>query len=197
MKRKLTIVFIIILIAAAAAMFFGYLGGMKEASADLAGAVEVAKKVEAKETTVKIFFGNKIMNQNPGDCKVVFPVERTVSGDLIVKRRTMEEILLGPTAQEIQAGYFSALPSKEEVINYREKIKGETGAAPYDGDEILLKGVKISIGMIYADFSKEIFAISGDDCRIQLLKAQLSQTAKQFPKVGGTIITVGGMEKIF
>lgn len=194
MKKKLAIIFIIISTAAAGAMLFGYIGGMKEASADLENATQEAKKVEVKETTVKIFFGNKNMNQNSGYCKMVFPVERIVPNDLIIKRRAFEEILLGPTEAEAARGYYSAIPSKEEIINYREQKKQETGQAPYVGDEIKINSVKIMIGMAYVDFSPEVFVLAADNCRADMFKAQLSQTAKEFSKIGGAIITVGGVE---
>jgi len=197
MKKKLAVFFIIISTAAAGAMLFGYIGGMKEASADLKEAVQEAKKVEEKEIAVKIFFGNKNMNQNQGDCKVVFPVERMVQNDLIVKRRAFEEILLGPTEAEAAQGYYSAIPSKEEIVNYREQKKQETGQAPYVGDEIKINSVKIMIGMAYIDFSPEVFVLGADNCRADMFKAQLSQTAKEFSKIGGAIITVGGVEKSF
>ena len=194
MKRKLIIIFSIILFVAAAAMFFGYIGGMEEASANLKNSTEEAKKVEVKETIVKVFFGNKNLNQNQGDCKVVFPVERKIANDLIVKRRAFEEILLGPTAAEKEQGYFSALPSKEEMVNYRESKKLETGQAPYEGEEIKIQSVKIMIGMAYIDFSPEVFVLAADKCRAEMFKAQLFQTAKQCSKIGGAIITVGGVE---
>ncbi|MBI5071644.1 GerMN domain-containing protein [Candidatus Falkowbacteria bacterium] len=194
MKKKLAIFFVIIFLASAAAMFYWYIGGMKEASADLEEAKQEAKKVEAKETTVKVFFGNKKMNQKQADCKVVFPVERIVDNDLIVKRRAFEEVLIGPTASEAAEGYYSAFPNKDEVIKYRERIKQETGQAPYDGDEIKIRSVKIMIGMAYVDLSPEIFSYDKDNCRAEMIREQLSQTAKQFSKVGGAIITVGGVE---
>jgi len=125
---------------------------------------------------------------------VVFPVERKIANDLIVKRRAFEEILLGPTAAEKEQGYFSALPSKEEMVNYRESKKLETGQAPYEGEEIKIQSVKIMIGMAYIDFSPEVFVLAADKCRAEMFKAQLFQTAKQFSKIGGAIITVGGVE---
>jgi len=194
MRKKIVITFIILFLIGLGAINFWYIGSMREASADLEGVNPEAKKTEVRETTVKIFFGNKNMNQNPGDCKVVFPVERTIINDSIVKRRAFEEVLLGPTTAEIEQGYYSAIPGKDEVIKYREKIKEETGQAPYVGDEIKINSVKIMIGMAYIDFSKEILAASGDNCRVQTLKTQLYETAKQFSKVSGAIITVGGVE---
>ncbi len=194
MKKKLAILFVIFFLAGAAAMFYWYIGGMKEASANLEEAKQEAKKVEAKETTVKIFFGNNNMNKNSADCKAVFPVERTVANDLIVKRRALEEVLIGPTASEAAEGYYSVFPNKDEVIKYREKIKQETGQAPYNGDEIKIKSVKIMIGMAYVDLSPEIFSYDKDNCRAEMIREQLFQTAKQFPKIGGAIITVGGVE---
>lgn len=197
MKKKLLIFVIIILLVATAAMLFSYIGGMKEASADLEDTGQETKKAGTKETVVTIFFGNKNLNKNQGDCKAVFPVERTVTNDLIVKRRAFDEILSGPTAAEMEQGYFSALPSKEEMINYREQKKQETGQAPYIGDEIKINSVKIMIGMTYIDFSPEIFALAANSCQAQMFQAQLSETAKQFSQISGAIITVGGVEKTF
>lgn len=178
-------------------MVYWYIGGMGPASAHLDEVVEEAKKVEKKEMAVRIFFGNKEMNQNQADCKKVFPVERTVTNDLIVKRRAMEELLVGPTAEEAAQGYYSAIPNRDEVTNYREKIKQETGQDSYEGDQVIIRSVKIMIGMVYVDFSKEIFATGDDRCRIDMIKAQLSETAKQFPKIGGAIITILGEENVF
>lgn len=194
MKKKLLIIFIILLLIIAAAVVLWYIGGRREAAADLDGTPFEVKQSGAKETTVKVFFGNKKMNQNPGDCKVVFPVLRIVTNDTILKRRALEEVIIGPTAAEMEQGYFSSFPSKDEVIAYREKIKEDSGQAPYEGNEVAIRGVKIMIGMAYVDLSPEIVAYGGDRCRLDMIRAELFQTAKQFPKVGGAIITVGGVE---
>ncbi len=194
MKKKLAIILSVILLLVSGAMIFWYIGGMHEASADLTKAAGEAKKLETKQTVVKIYFGNRIMNLNPGDCKAVFPIERTVDNDLIVKRRAVEELLAGPTAEEAAQGYYSAIPSKDEVISYREKIKQETGQAPYEGDQVAIRSVKTMTGALYIDFSQEVKAYGGDSCRAEMIKTQLGQTAKQFPKVGGAVVSVDGVE---
>jgi spore germination protein GerM len=194
MKKKLAIIFSFILLVSSAMMVYWYVGGMYEASANLVRTAGEARKVELKETVVKIYFANKKMNPGQADCQGVFSVLRTVANDLIVKRRAIEEILAGPTAEETEQGYYSAIPDKNEVINYREKIKQETGQAPYDGEEVGIRSVKILSGALYIDFSKEIMAYGGDACRAETMRTQLSETAKQFPKISWANVSVEGVE---
>jgi hypothetical protein len=134
------------------------------------------------------------MNTNPSDCTAVFPIERVIPNDLIVRRRVIEEFLRGPTPAEASQGYFSGLPTKEEIIAFREKIKAETGQAPYEGDEIKIKSVKILAGTAYVVFSREFQAYGNDPCRLGTIKSALREAMKQFPRVGGVMISLEGEE---
>lgn len=150
-----------------------------------------------EQTTIKIYFGNKNLNPNTADCRQVFPVERTIPNDLIVRRRAIEEVLAGPTKAELEGGYYSSIPNKDEIINYRNKVKEESGEAPYDGDEIKIRSVKILAGSAYIDFSKEMMAYGQDKCRAEAIRAQFNETVKQFPKTGAATILIEGTTKIF
>jgi hypothetical protein len=194
MKKKIIgIIVIILLFGISGGMLFWYFRGAQESEAALKQAAEKAKKIAPKEVTIKIYFGNKNIG-SAGDCKVVFPVERVIPNDLIVRRRAVEELLRGPTPEEKSRGYFSNLPDKEEIVAYREKIKQETGVAPYEGDEITINSFKILASAAYIDFSGEMRAYGGGSCRVEAIKTQLNETVKQFPKVGGAMILIDGKE---
>lgn len=172
------------------AWYFGEMEKSKEKTVQLA-------QEEPKETTIKIYFGNKDMNPDVRDCRKVFPVERMIPNDLIIRRRAIEEILAGPTAAEKELGYYSNIPDKEEIINYREKIKQETGEMPYNGDEIKIRSVKILSGSAYLDFSEEMISYGGEKCRADAIKAQFNETVKQFPKIGAATLSIEGGTNAF
>ncbi len=196
MKKKVVgIIIVILFFSMSGGMLFWYFRGARETERALKQAVEQATKPVPKEVTVKVYFGNK--NMSPaGDCKAVFPVERVVLNDLIVRRRAVEELLKGPTSEEKAQGYFSNIPTKEEIIAYREKIKQETGEAPYAGEEVTIKSFKILSGIAYIDFSEEFKAYGGGSCRVEGIKAQLNETVKQFKKIGAAMVLVGGKENV-
>jgi len=193
-KRRLffTSFFIILAIGVSAGTIIWYSKKIITTEKLEAEAVRATAKEEPQEITVKIYFGNKNMNSGGKDCGAVFPVERTIPNDLIIRRRAIEEILAGPTAAEKEAGYYSNVPDKAEVINYREKIKEETGEAPYGGEEVKIKSVKILTDSAYIDFSKEMMAYGEDKCRAEAIEAQLSETIKQFPNIGAGVMLIDG-----
>lgn len=193
MKKKIfLIISAVCLIILSAGMIFWYFKGAREAERALRTAEEKARQQVPKEVTIKIYFGNSQMNPNVSNCKTVFPVERIVENDLIVRRRAIEELLKGPTAVEKEQGYFSSIPSREEIIAYREKVRQESGQAPYEGEEIKIKSFKILAGSAYIDFSGEMRAYGGGSCRVEAIKAQINETIKQFPKVGHAVISIEG-----
>lgn len=192
MKKKIILIFVaFIFFASSGVMVWSYFEKAKEAAQAAAGAEEEATEPVDPETTIKVFFGNKEQS-SPTDCKAVFSVERVVPNDLIIRRRAIEEIMKGPTPGEAEQGYFSGFPTREEVVAYRDKIKEETGQTPYDGEEVRIASVKILSGAAYIVFSKEFQAYGGDRCRFSLVESQLREAMKQFPRVGGVVVTMEG-----
>lgn len=195
MKKKIILGVIgFALLAFAGVMVWNYFQKSQEAAKALLAAQQQAQEPIQTETTIKIYFGNKGLSQNPVDCAAVFPIERVVPNDLIIRRRAVEEFLKGPAPGEAAAGYFSSLPTKEEIIAFRDKVKAETGQAPYEGEEIKIKSVKILAGTAYIVFSKEFKAYGGDLCRLDMIRAALRESLKQFPRIGGIMISLEGEE---
>jgi hypothetical protein len=194
LKKIILLIIGILLFCGSGFMVWNYIETSRQVAKDLAKAKSQATEPVEPEMTIKVYFGNKNMALSPNDCTSIFPVERVVPNDLIVRRRAIEEFLAGPTPGEVAQGYFSGLPTKEEIIAYRDKIKTETGAAPYEGEEIKIKSVKILAGAAYVVFSKEFLAYGADPCRLGLIKAALRESLKQFPRVGGVMISIEGKE---
>ncbi len=195
MKRKIILIGIIFLLFVGSAfMIFWYFTKVEESMFQLQHAREWAQRPFPEEIAVKVFFGNEKNNPGAANCSAVFPVTRIVKNDLVVRRAAIEELLKGPTTEEKEQGYYSSIPSKEEVIEFREKVKEETGEAPYEGDEVKLKSLKILSGTAYVNFSEELKAYGGGSCKVAAIKAEISETLKQFPRVDGVIISIEGDE---
>jgi spore germination protein GerM len=183
----------LLFVASLSGILFWYFKTVEKSMMLLQQAQGLIKNTAPEEVAVKIFFGNEKMNPNATDCAAVFPVTRMVKNDLIVRRRAAEELLRGPTPEEIEQGYYSSIPNKEEIIEFREKVKKETGQTPYEGDEIKVNSLKATAGeLLFIDFSKEMKAYGGGSCRVDAIKAQIGETMNQFPEVGHTIISIEG-----
>lgn len=195
MRKRISIVIIFLLFAGSAVMLFWYFKSVEESMFQSQQAKEWAQRALPEEIPIKIFFGNKEKNPGAANCSAVFPATRIIKNDLIVRRRAIEELLKGPTAEEKEQGYYSNIPNKEEIIDFRERIKNETGETPYEGDEIEIKSLKITSGIAYVDFSKELKAYGGGSCRVAAIKAEISETLKQFPRVDGVIISIEGDQR--
>ena len=192
-RRLLWIIIFLLFVASFLGILFLYFMAVEKSMMSLQQAQGLMQNTAPKEITVKVFFGNKKMNPGAADCKAVFPVARMIQNDLIVRRRAVEELLKGPTPGEIEQGYYSSIPGKEEIIEFRERIKKETGQAPYGGDEIKVNSLKVLAGgILYIDFSKEMKAYGGGSCRVDAIKAQINETLKQFSKVGHAAISIEG-----
>lgn len=125
------------------------------------------KKVESM--TVKAFFGNTVKNPGAEDCKAVFPVDRRIPKTQAVARAALEELLKGVNAEEGKAGYFTSINSGVKI----NSIVVESGVAKVDFDETLEQAV-------------------GGSCRVAAIRAQITQTLKQFSTVKSVIISING-----
>ena len=83
------------------------------------------------------------------------------------------------------AGFTTALPSPEEVLNY-------AGRQPDWGPRVRLRKLTIVDGVATADFSKEMAAYGGGSARVNAIQEQVTLTLKQFPSVKEVRILVGG-----
>lgn len=96
-------------------------------------------------------------------------VQRSVGQTEAVAKAALTLLLLGPTESEEQAGYQTNIPARTK-----------------------LKSVVIENGTAKADFSEELNQFGGGSCRVAAIRAQISETLKQFSSVTNVIISVNG-----
>ncbi len=117
---------------------------------------------------VKVYFNNN--NLDPEiSCSKVFPTEREIIKTTAVARAALEELLKGPTEKENAEGFIT-------TINLGVKIKKltiENGVAKVDFDEALQNAV-------------------GGSCRVSAIRAQITETLKQFSTIKSVIISING-----
>ena len=131
---------------------------------------ELPVRFEASEQTdlmtIKVFFNNS--NLDPEfSCFKVFPVNRQIPKTQAVARAAIEELLKGPTTNEKSAGYFTSLPSNVKI-----------------------QSLSIENGVAKIDFSKELEQGVGGSCRVSAIRAQITETLKQFETVNEVIISI-------
>jgi putative hemolysin len=119
--------------------------------------------------TVKVFYSNNIKDPEFIDCTNVYSVDRVVEKTSAVGRIALEELLKGPTDAEKTAGYLTSINDGVKINSLI--IEGKT--AIVDFDESIEKGV-------------------GGSCRVTAIRAQITQTLKQFPTVDEVVISVNG-----
>ncbi|HEX8230003.1 MAG TPA: GerMN domain-containing protein [Chloroflexia bacterium] len=83
------------------------------------------------------------------------------------------------------AGFTTAIPAPEEVLNY-------AGRQPDWGPRVKLRKLTIVEGVATADFSKEMAAYGGGSARVNAIQEQITLTLKQFPSVKEVRILVNG-----
>lgn len=113
--------------------------------------------------------------QNTKDSSVFASVERQMKPSFKVDisekiKFAIEQLILGPSQEEISAGYFSCVPGDARVLS-----------------------VSIKDGLIYIDFSEEIES-GGGISEIRGRLAQIVFTATQFNPDSGVRILIEGKE---
>jgi len=106
-----------------------------------------------------------------------------VKGDEI-ERTAVEELLWGPPPRNL-AGFRTALPTPEEVMNY-------PGRQPNWGYRVELLGLTIEDGTATVNFSREIQAYGGGSARVQAIRDQITRTLTQFESIDEVVIAVEG-----
>lgn len=124
----------------------------------------IFQKVET--ITVKVFFNNNELDPN-FSCYKVFPVEREIEKTKALARAALEELLLGPL--ESEEGFFTN-------INNNVKINSLT----------------IEDGIARVDFDEQLEFQVGGSCRVSAIRAQITETLKQFSTVKDVIISING-----
>jgi len=131
--------------------------------------VPVKIKATGETQTVMAYFGYEGMGDT-GSCNDVIALERIIPKTQAVARAAIEELLKGPTEQEKILGWYSS-------INSGVKIQ----SLSIDAD-----------GLARIDFDEQLEYQMGGSCRVAAIRAQITQTLKQFSSVKNVIISIDG-----
>jgi len=126
------------------------------------------QKVYPKTLKVKVYFNNNKLDPE-FSCNKVFPVEREITKTQAVARAALEELLKGSSEKEKVEGFFTS-------INPGVKIQS----------------LVIENGTAKVDFDEQLEFQVGGSCRVAAIRAQITQTLKQFPTVNSVIISIDG-----
>jgi len=131
--------------------------------------VAVPLKFQQSEAIeVKVYFNNDKMDP-AYSCNKVFAVTRTIPKTPAVARAALEELLKGPTDEEKTQGFLTSINSGVKI----QSLTIENSTAKIDFDERLEYQV-------------------GGSCRVSAIRAQITQTLKQFSTVQNVIISING-----
>ena len=118
---------------------------------------------------LKVFFGNDRMDPEQ-TCVKVFSVNRSVPRTSAVARAALNELLKGPTDEEKNKGFFTSI-----------------------NPGVVLQSVLIDASSTaYADFNDVLEQGVGGSCRVAAIRAQITETLKQFPGIKNVIISING-----
>lgn len=123
----------------------------------------------ANQISVLVSFPNSKLYPNMVTCSRVFETKRTITETTAVGTAALEELFKGPTDQEKKDGYFTNIPAGVKI----QKLTIENGVAKVDLSNELQQGV-------------------GGSCRVDSIRAQITETLKQFPTVQSVIISING-----
>lgn len=132
--------------------------------------VAVPVKFKAVESmNVKVYFGNKKEDPAGLQCEKTHAVERRVPKTATPLRAALEELLKGPTGPEFEHSYFTSI---------------NTG--------VTIQNLSLVGGTANIDFNDMLGAGVGGACRVAAIRAQITDTMKQFSSVKSVQISIEG-----
>ncbi len=117
---------------------------------------------------LKVYFNNNKLDPEIS-CNKVFSVDRQVPKTVEVARAALLELLKGPNAPEKENGYTTSI-----------------------NEGVVLHNVTINDGVALAEFDEKLDKAVGGSCRVSSIRAQITETLKQFSGVKEVIISING-----
>lgn len=117
---------------------------------------------------VKVFFGSK--KAPPGEeCTTIYSTDRLIVKTQSTARAALEELLKGPIFVEKNNDYFTSI-----------------------NDGVKIQELTIFNGVAKVDFDKILEEEVGGSCQVAAIRAQITQTLKQFSTVKDVVISIDG-----
>jgi hypothetical protein len=128
-----------------------------------------------KTLTISVYFGHKNISLN--DCSQTLALKRVIPYTTGVAYSALEQLFLGPTKEEQQAGYFSV----------------------WGNDSSILKSIHIDNGTAYVDLHdiRPVLQNISSSCGSSAAFAQLNATLTQFSTIHSVRIAIDGSPKTF
>jgi hypothetical protein len=146
--------------------------GMPEKDREFVLPVKILKS-QPENVTIKVYFSNNKMDPEIS-CNKVFAVERSILKIEAIGSAALWQLLMGPTEEEKSQGFYTS-------INEGVKLQG------------LMIGMESGTAM--ADFNERLEYQVGGSCRVSAIRAQISETLKQFPTIKDVIISINGRKE--
>lgn len=131
--------------------------------------VRVPVTLATQETSkIKVYLGYR--GDHEQDCGDVMPSERIIYKTQEVAFLALSELLSGLTDKETSDGFFITSIPKGVRIN----------------------SIRIQNGTAYADFNEALESGVAGSCKVQAIRAQITDTLKQFSSVKDVVISING-----
>ena len=142
--------------------------GLPEKADELRMPVRFKQSSVEETTKFKIYFNNSKLDPE-FTCVKVFPVTREIPKTQAVARAALDELLNG-------------LTEKEKADKYLTNIN----------EDVKIQRLEIKDGIAKVDFNDKLEFQVGGSCRVAAIRAQITETLKQFPTVKEVVISING-----
>jgi spore germination protein GerM len=119
--------------------------------------------------TIRVFFSNHYEDPNALHCDKVYFAEREVEKSQTLAYVAIEEMLKGPNQTEQEGGFLT---------NINEDVK--------------IQSFDINDGIARVDFDEKLDEGVAGSCLVQAIRAQITETLKQFSEIEEVIISIDG-----
>lgn len=141
--------------------------GLLEKNKEFQLPIEI-KRPSGETIRVKIYFNNNKMDPE-FSCNKVFYIEREILKTPAIATAALQELLGGPSNIEKSQGFFSSINQGVEI-----------------------QSLVIENGVAKVDFSEQLEYKVGGSCMVSAIRAQITETLKQFSTVKDVIISING-----
>ena len=130
---------------------------------------EVTEETKEKMVVKISLSDSRFVNEPYFDCSKTIALEREVPKTQAVARAALEALLRGAIKEEINQGFVSNINSG-----------------------VRIQSLTIKDGLAKVDFDEQLEFQVGGSCRVAAIRAQITETLKQFSTVNSVIISIDG-----